>query len=187
MEKILQFARAQKIPVHLDGARVFNAAVALGVPVEELTRPFDSVMFCFSKGLGAPVGSMLVGSREFIDEARVVRKRLGGGMRQVGVLAAACLYALDHHVERLAEDHEHAKLLANALSELDGVVVTPPETNIQRCELSRIPAAEFARKLGGKGVLVIPISGTKVRMVTHLDVSRKDIERAIDAIRTILA
>jgi threonine aldolase len=187
MEKILQFARAQKIPVHLDGARVFNAAVALGVPVEELTRPFDSVMFCFSKGLGAPVGSMLVGSREFIDEARVVRKRLGGGMRQVGVLAAACLYALDHHVERLAEDHEHAKLLANALSELDGVVVTPPETNILICELSRMPAAEFGRKLGEQGVLVIPISGTKVRMVTHLDVSRKDIERAIDAIRTILA
>lgn len=186
-ERIIEFARAREIPVHLDGARVFNAAAALGVPVRELTRGFDSVMFCFSKGLGAPVGSMLVGSREFIEEARVVRKRLGGGMRQVGILAAACLYALDHHVERLAEDHEHAELLAEALSGRDGVLVTPPETNIVIFELSRMPAAEFARRLGEKGVLAIPIGEMRVRMVTHLDVSRADIDRAIEAIRTILA
>jgi threonine aldolase len=186
-QKIIEFAHEHGIPVHLDGARVFNAAAALGVSTRELTQPFDSVMFCFSKGLGAPVGSMLVGSREFIEEARIVRKRLGGGMRQVGILAAACLYALDHHVERLAEDHGHAKLLADALSEPDGVLVTPPETNILICGLSRMPAAEFARKLSEKGVLAIPISETKVRMVTHLDVSRDDIERAADAIRTILA
>lgn len=183
IEKIIEFTRARGIPVHLDGARIFNAAVALRVPVEQLTRRFDSVMFCFSKGLGAPVGSMLVGSREFIEEARIVRKRLGGGMRQVGILAAACLYALDHHVERLAEDHEHARLLENALAELDGVTVTPPETNILIFELTSMPAAEFTGKIGERGVLAIPIGETKVRMVTHLDVSREEIDRTIDVIR----
>ena len=186
IEKILDFAHERKIPVHLDGARIFNAAVALNVPVRTLTQGFDSVMFCFSKGLGAPVGSMLVGSREFIEEARVVRKRLGGGMRQVGILAAACLYALDHHIERLAEDHEHAQMLAQALAELPGVTVIPPETNIVIFELSTMTAAEFTQKLSEKGVLAIAIGEHKVRMVTHLDVSREEIERAISAIREIL-
>jgi threonine aldolase len=187
IEKILALAQERKIPVHLDGARIFNAAVALGVPVRTLTQGFDSVMFCFSKGLGAPIGSMLVGSREFIEEARVVRKRLGGGMRQVGILAAACLYALEHHVERLAEDHEHARMLAQALAELPGVTVIPPETNIVIFELSTMTAAEFTQKLSEQGVLAIAVSERKVRIVTHLDVSRKDVEQAISAIRGILA
>ncbi len=185
--KIVEFARERGIPVHLDGARIFNAAVALGVPVKELTQDFDSVMFCFSKGLGAPVGSMLVGSREFIEEARVVRKRLGGGMRQVGILAAACRYALEHHVERLQEDHEHARMLAQALQELPGVRVVEPETNIVICTLTKMKAAEFTRRLEEKGVRALAISERTVRMVTHLDVGREDIERAIETIREVLA
>ncbi len=185
--RILEFAEERGIPVHLDGARIFNAAVALGVPVKELTQGFDSVMFCFSKGLGAPVGSMLVGSRAFIEEARVVRKRLGGGMRQVGVLAAACLYALEHHVDRLQEDHEHARLLARALAELPGVEVVEPETNIVIFTLRAMTAAEFTRRLEEKGVRAIAVGERTVRLVTHLDVSREDVERAIQAIREVLA
>lgn len=186
-ERIIEYARREKIPVHLDGARVFNAAVALGKPVRELTKNYDSVMFCFSKGLGAPVGSILLGSQGFIEEARIVRKRLGGGMRQVGVLAAACLYALEHHVERLSEDHENAKLLADALSEFPGVRVIPPQTNIVIFELLAMTASEFTERLKRKGVLAIAVGEKKVRLVTHLDVSREAIKRAIEAIREILA
>jgi len=187
VEHVVELARNRGIPVHLDGARIFNAAVAQRRPVKELTRIFDSVMFCFSKGLGAPVGSMLTGSSEFIGEARIVRKRLGGGMRQVGILAAACLYALEHHVERLEEDHENAKLLAQALQELPGVRVIPPQTNIVIFEPSKMSAEDFTRRLGEKGVLALPVGERRVRMVTHLDVGRADIERAIGVIREILA
>jgi len=186
-ERIIEYAHREKIPVHLDGARVFNAAVALGKPVRELTQNYDSVMFCFSKGLGAPVGSMLVGSHSFIEEARIVRKRLGGGMRQVGVLAAACLYALEHHVERLSEDHENAKLLAEALSEFSGVRVIPPETNIVIFELSAMTAPEFTERLKEKGVLAIAVGEKRVRLVTHLDVNSQAIKRAIEAMRDVLA
>lgn len=186
-ERVIAFAHEQKIPVHLDGARIFHAAVALKRPVKALTEDFDSVMFCFSKGLGAPVGSMLLGSREFIEEARVIRKRLGGGMRQVGILAAACLYALEHHVERLKEDHENAKRLAQALAELDGVEVTPPQTNIVIFELKEMPAPAFTQKLEREGVRAIAISERKVRLVTHLDVDRADITRAIAIMRRVLS
>jgi threonine aldolase len=146
---------------------------------------FDSVMFCLSKGLGCPVGSLLCGSREFIEEARRVRKALGGGMRQAGILAAAGLYALEHHVERLAEDHENARILAQGLSEIPCLSVTPPETNIVMVEILRGPtAAELAERLKRRGVLVAPAgAGTearKLRLVTHLDVSREDILRTID-------
>lgn len=183
--EILEVAHRHGIPVHLDGARIFNAAVALGVPAKELVRGFDSVMFCLSKGLGAPVGSMLCGSREFIQEARRVRKALGGGMRQAGVLAAAGLYALTHHIDRLAEDHENARILAEGLSQIPGLSVTPPETNIVLVEIVRGPtAAELAERLRRRGVLVAPAgAGTearKLRLVTHLDVSRQDILRTID-------
>lgn len=186
-ERALQYAHEEKIPVHLDGARVFHATVALKKNLKSLTKNFDSVMFSFSKGLGAPIGSMLVGSRDFIVEARIVRKRMGGGMRQVGILAAACLYALEHHVERLQEDHENAKRLAQALAEFKEVHVTPPETNIVIFELKTTPATTFTQKLQGKGVLAISISDTKVRMVTHLDVSKEDITQAIAAIRAVLS
>jgi threonine aldolase len=183
--EILEVAHAQGIPVHLDGARIFNASVATGIPVSELVRGFDSVMFCLSKGLGCPVGSLLCGSREFIEEARRVRKALGGGMRQAGILAAAGLYALEHHVERLAEDHENARILAQGLSEIPCLSVTPPETNIVMVEILRGPtAAELAERLKRRGVLVAPAgAGTearKLRLVTHLDVSREDILRTID-------
>jgi len=186
-ERVIAYAHEQRIPVHLDGARIFNAAVAQTKELSDLTKRFDSVMFCFSKGLGAPIGSMLVGSRDFIAEARIVRKRMGGGMRQVGILAAACLYALEHHVERLAEDHENAKRLAQTLAELDGVHVTPPETNIVIFELTNMPALTFTELLKSQGVLAIAISDTKVRMVTHLDATRSDITQAIEAIRSVLS
>jgi threonine aldolase len=183
--EILEVAHAHGIPVHLDAARIFNASVATGIPVSELVRGFDSVMFCLSKGLGCPVGSLLCGSREFIEEARRVRKALGGGMRQAGILAAAGLYALEHHVERLAEDHENARILAQGLSEIPCLSVTPPETNIVMVEILRGPtAAELAERLKRRGVLVAPAgAGTearKLRLVTHLDVSREDILRTID-------
>ncbi len=183
--EILEVAHAHGIPVHLDGARIFNAAVALGLPASELARGFDSVMFCLSKGLGAPVGSMLCGSREFIEEARRVRKALGGGMRQAGILAAAGLYALEHHIDRLSEDHENARILAEGLSEIPCLSVTPPETNIVLVEIRRGPtAAELAERLRKRGVLVAPAgAGTearKLRLVTHLDVTRQDILRTID-------
>jgi threonine aldolase len=183
--EILEIAHAHGIPVHLDGARIFNASLATGIPVSELVRGFDSVMFCLSKGLGCPVGSLLCGSREFIEEARRVRKALGGGMRQAGILAAAGLYALEHHVERLAEDHENARILAQGLSEIPCLSVTPPETNIVLVEILRGPtAAELAERLKRRGVLVAPAgAGTearKLRLVTHLDVSREDILRTID-------
>ncbi|MBI1730767.1 aminotransferase class I/II-fold pyridoxal phosphate-dependent enzyme [Candidatus Acetothermia bacterium] len=184
-ERIIHWARSEKIPVHLDGARIFNAAVALDKPVKELTRNFDSVMFTFSKGLGAPVGSMLAGKSEFIEKARIARKRLGGGMRQTGILAAACLYALDHHVERLAEDHANAKKLASALANLDGVRVTPPETNIIIFELTQMPAPEFIKRLKEENILAVIISQSKARMVTHLDVSVRDVEYSIKAIQKI--
>jgi threonine aldolase len=182
---ILEVAHAHGIPVHLDAARIFNASVATGIPVSELVRGFDSVMFCLSKGLGCPVGSLLCGSREFIEEARRVRKALGGGMRQAGILAAAGLYALEHHVERLTEDHENARILAQGLSEIPCLSVTPPETNIVMVEILRGPtAAELAERLKRRGVLVAPAgAGTearKLRLVTHLDVSREDILRTID-------
>lgn len=183
--EILEVAHAHGIPVHLDGARIFNAAVALGIPASELVRGFDSVMFCLSKGLGAPVGSLLCGSREFIAEARRVRKALGGGMRQAGILAAAGLYALEHHIERLSEDHENARILAEGLSEIPCLSVTPPETNIVLVEILRGPtAAELAERLRKRGVWVAPAgAGTearKLRLVTHLDVTRQDILRTID-------
>ncbi len=183
--EILAVVHAQGIPVHLDGARIFNAAVALGVPARELVRGFDSVMFCLSKGLGAPVGSVLCGSPEFIAEARRVRKALGGGMRQAGILAAAGLYALEHHIDRLAEDHENAKVLAAGLSQIPCLSVTPPETNIVVVEILGGPTAqELAEGLRRRGVLVAPAgAGTearKLRLVTHLQVSRADILRTID-------
>lgn len=150
--EVLALAHSRGIPVHLDGARIFNAAVALGLPAGELASGFDSVMFCLSKGLGCPVGSVLCGSRAFIAEARRVRKALGGGMRQAGILAAAGLYALEHHVDRLAEDHLHARLLAEGLAQVPGLSVVPPETNIVLVRIERGPdAAELCARLRGRG------------------------------------
>jgi threonine aldolase len=184
--EIIEKAHERGLKVHLDGARIFNAAVATGRSVKELTEGFDSVMFCLSKGLGAPVGSMLVGSAEFMKEARRVRKMLGGGMRQVGILAAAGLYALEHHIERLAEDHENAQILAQALKEIPEVRLEPVETNIIIFELTKTPAEKLITELKKRNILALAIGPRRVRLVTHLDVTRADVLRAARALQEIL-
>jgi threonine aldolase len=177
-------ANGRGLACHLDGARLFNAAVATGVPARELTRHFDSVSVCFSKGLGAPAGSGLCGSREFVARAHRVRKMLGGGMRQAGVLAAAALHALDHHVERLADDHANARRLADGLAGLPGVAVLAPQTNIVFVDLAPERAAGIGDRLHTAGVLCT--GGARLRFVTHLDVSAADIEQAIGVLRATL-
>src|SRR5208283_1070233 len=181
LEEIWAGAKAHKLPLHLDGARIFNAAVALGVDVKKLTHGFDTVMFCLSKGLGAPVGSMLVGSAELMARARVFRKALGGGMRQVGVLAAGGLIALEEGPKRLAEDHAHARLLAEALANTEGVAIDldTVETNIVIFRLTAgSGAAELAARLKERGVLAGAFGPDSIRLVTHRDVSR---DQCIDA------
>ena len=185
-------ARRRGLATHLDGARLFNAAVASasaqgGDPyasARTLAEPFDTVSVCFSKGLGAPVGSALCGPRELIARAHRVRKMLGGGMRQAGVLAAAALHALDHHVHRLADDHVHARRLAEGLQGLPGVSVEPPQTNILFVDLAPERAHGAVERARAEGVLCTGLY--RLRLVTHLDVSAEDIGRAIDALRRSL-
>src|SRR5690348_423937 len=171
------------LPVHLDGARIFNAATALGRPVAEITKKFDSVMFCLSKGLGAPVGSILVGSKSFIEKARAYRKALGGGMRQAGVLAAAGLIALEKMPARLSEDHENAQVLARGLAELPGIKIDPTKvaSNILVFNISGtgMNTAEFSRRLAERKVLAAGIDAENMRFVTHMDVSRRDCDTAL--------
>ena len=181
LEEIWAGAKERKLPTHLDGARIFNAAVALGVDVKTLTRGFDTVMFCLSKGLGAPVGSMLVGSAELMARARIYRKALGGGMRQAGVLAAAGLIALEEGPGRLHEDHANARLLAEALANIEGVAIDleTVETNIVIFRLTAgRSAAELVARLKARGVLAGAVGPDAIRLVTHRDVSR---EACIDA------
>jgi threonine aldolase len=172
LEALHTYAGSVGIGVHLDGARLWNAHVATGVPLAAYGACADVLSVCLSKGLGAPVGSLVVGTTEAIAEARIRRKRMGGGMRQVGILAAAGLHALDHHVERLAEDHAHAKLIAEACG-LDPQTV---ETNI--VVAPRADAVGFVAAAREAGVLVSPVGPTAVRIVTHLDISRTDAEAA---------
>ena len=177
LEEIWAGAKERKLPLHLDGARIFNAAVALGVDVKKLTRGFDTVMFCLSKGLGAPVGSMLVGSAELMARARVFRKALGGGMRQAGILAAAGLIALEEGPKRLAEDHANARLLAEALAATEGVILDleSVETNIVIFRLDAgNGAGELSARLKKRGVLASAFGPNAVRLCTHRDVSRAD-------------
>lgn len=175
-------AHARGVRVHLDGARLWNASVASGVSVAEWAACADSAMMCFSKGLGAPVGSILVGSGEFVAKARRVRKRWGGGMRQAGVLAAACLHALDHHVERLADDHARAKRLAAGMAAVPGVTVITPETNIVIATLAppRDPAAVLER-LKASGVWMVGFGTGRIRAICHLDIDDAAVDRAIAA------
>ena len=190
MEEIAERAQEKGVPVHLDGARIFNAAIVLKRDVAEIASLFESVMFCLSKGLGAPVGSMIVGSREFIDRAVPVRRMLGGGMRQVGVLAAAGLVALENMTTRLEEDHANAQLLAKGLVEMQRVKIDPErvQTNIIVFDISDTgqTTAEFSTKLKQRGVLANGINAREMRMVTHKDVSRNDCESALGAIREAL-
>ena len=174
LEEIWAGAKARKLPVHLDGARIFNAATALGVDVKALTSGFDTVMFCLSKGLGAPVGSMLVGSAELMAQARLYRKALGGGMRQVGVLAAAGLIALEQGPARLHEDHANARLLAEALAKIERVAIdlNSVETNIVVFRLKGVSATDVVARLKVRGILASAFGPSAIRLVTHLDVDR---------------
>jgi threonine aldolase len=178
------------LKVHLDGARVFNAAVYLGEKVAEMTKKFDSVQFCFSKGLGAPVGSMIVGSTDLIERCRVIRKMLGGGMRQVGVLAAAALVALEEGPKRLHMDHENAQLLAQGLAQIPRIRIEPHkvQTNIVIFDVgdSGLESSRFLQRLAERKVLGGAVDGRRVRMVTHLDVNRADIERALRIIGEVV-
>jgi len=183
LQAVAAAARGRGVAVHLDGARLWNASVATGVPLREWAATADSVMMCFSKGLGAPVGSILAGAAGFVRRARRVRKRWGGGMRQVGILAAACLHALDHHVGRLAEDHRRAKTLAAGFARAAGVRVIEPETNIVIVTLERaaLDPAAVLRALEARGVRMVPFGGRRLRAITHLDVADAGIARAIAA------
>ena len=187
--EICERAHAAGLPVHLDGARIFNASAALNESVAELARAADSVMFCLSKGLGAPVGSLLLGSRAFIAEARSWRKVMGGGMRQVGVLAAAALVALEESPPRLSEDHANARRLAEGVARIDGVRIDPESvvTNIVLFDITATgkTSAEICARLKERNVLAIAF-GPEVRMVTHYDVSRADIETTLDEVRTVV-
>jgi threonine aldolase len=186
VERICRWAAGLGLARHLDGARLFNAVVATGVPAAEWARHFDTVSVCFSKGLGAPVGSALVGPEDLIKRARRLRKALGGGWRQAGILAAAALHALDHHIDRLADDHRNAQTLARAVRESPGLALDPaePETNIVIFEIDERlgTATDFAAKLGERGVGAFAIAKQRIRLVTHLDVSAADAERAAGVI-----
>ncbi len=190
-DTICDHAREAGIPVHLDGARIFNAAVALGRSVTEITRKCDSVMFALSKGLGAPVGSMLVGSRDFIDRARVFRKLMGGGMRQAGILAAAGLIALEEGPKNLPRDHENARRLAEGLAQLPGVALDAKKvaTNIVFCDVAgtRHTADEISFELAKRSVLAGAMGKFTIRMVTHCDVDRAGIDRAIAAFAEVVS
>ena len=182
-------ARQAGLKMHLDGARIWNAAVASGTPEAEYAGHFDSVSVCFSKGLGAPVGSALAGSAEFVARARRFRKMFGGGMRQAGIVAAGALYALEHHRRRLAQDHANARRLAEALAAMPGIQLDPAtvETNIVVFTVTPMPAPRLLERLKGRGVLVLARDAASVRAVTHLGVSSDDVEAAVKAFAACLA
>ncbi|HTM58471.1 MAG TPA: GntG family PLP-dependent aldolase [Candidatus Udaeobacter sp.] len=183
LRSLFAAAHAHGLRVHLDGARLWNASAASGVPIRDWAACADTVMMCFSKGLGAPVGSILAGDQALIRRARRVRKRWGGGMRQVGILAAACLHALDHHLTRLADDHRRARALAAGMARVSGVRVTPPETNIVFVELEdpAIDVEAALRELERQGVRMSQFGPRRLRAITHLDVDDAGIARAIEA------
>jgi threonine aldolase len=189
VQQAADLAHARGLATHLDGARLFNAAVASGGDARDTARrlaePFDTVSVCFSKGLGAPVGSALCGPKELIARAHRVRKMLGGGMRQAGLLAAAVQHALDHHIDRLAEDHAHARRLAQGLQGLPGVRCEMPDTNIVFVDVAPERAQGVVDRARAEGVLCTGLY--RLRLVTHLDVSQADVDRAIDVLRTALA
>ena len=190
LQEIRRIAKERGLAVHLDGARLFNACVAIGLPAKEVAAQADSVTFCLSKGLGAPVGSVVTGSRDFIDKARRARKMLGGGMRQAGVIAAAGIVALETMVERLREDHENARTLAEGLARLPGIEIDPDrvQTNIVIFDMVRtdLDAPGLVLKLAGHGVKCFGVGPNRIRMVTHKDVDRTGILYALKVLETIL-
>jgi len=188
LRSVAAAAHAHGMAVHMDGARLMNAAVALGVPATELTAGCDSVWLDFTKGLGAPLGAVLAGSRDFIGEAWRWKQRLGGSMRQGGMNAAACLYALRHNIDRLAEDHLNAKALARGMAQLPGITVEDPETNLVFFDTtgSGMTAAEFAGRLRPLGVLVSITERWRGRACLHLDVSAAQVEEALSVMRQVV-
>ena len=191
VEAICAWAHQQGLRAHLDGARLLNAAVATGIEARRWAAHFDTVSICFSKGLGCPVGSALAASSALIGEARRIRKVLGGGMRQAGVLAAAALYALEHHVDRLADDHAHARRLAEGVRQIAGLRLDPEvvETNILYFQVDPAlgTAAEFSRRLKECGLLINATAPTRLRAVTHLDVNQADVDRAVEILARVAA
>jgi threonine aldolase len=189
--EISAWAREHGLAMHLDGARLMNAVVASGVPARDWARSFDTVAICFSKGLGAPVGSAIAGPADLIRKAHRLRKVLGGGMRQGGIIAAAALYALEHHVDRLADDHANAQVLARAVAACDGLSLEsgPVETNLVWIAVDPAlgTASELAARLRAEGVLVSTLGPQVLRACTHLDVSREDVEIAAETIRRVAA
>lgn len=188
MRAIRELASEHGLPVHLDGARLWNAAVASGAAEAEYAAAADTVMVTLSKGLGCPAGSLLAGEAERMERARIMRRRLGGTMRQTGILAAAGLYALDHHHQRLHEDHARARLLARHAANVPGLTVIEPETNIVMFDITRpeLTAAHVLPKLAAAGVLMTEFTATRIRAVTHLDVDDDGVRRAADALRAVL-
>jgi threonine aldolase len=190
MEEIYRLAKSKGLLVHLDGARLWNASVATGIKPHEYAQYADSVSVCISKGLGAPVGSLVAGTKAFIDRVHRFRKMIGGGMRQVGILAAAGIYALDRHVDRLKEDHDNARRLAMGLQEIKGISINPDhvETNIIICGVAKTgmtsPALRDAMKK--EGVLMNALGSEQIRLVTHLDVSRQGIDKALEAFKKVV-
>jgi threonine aldolase len=187
LSAVRNVADEHNLPIHMDGARVFNAAVALKVPVSRLAAFADSVTFCLSKGLGSPVGSVLCGSTEFIAEARRYRKMLGGGMRQAGVIAAGGIYALERMVDRLAEDHENAQVAAEGLADIPGIeLAPPPQTNLVYFTVDGWKLSALVRRLGEAGVLCFD-EGGRIRWVTHFGIERRDVEEALERLRAVMA
>lgn len=188
LNELCAIAHGQGWATHMDGARLLNATVAAGIAPAEMVAGFDSVWLDFTKGLGAPLGAVLCGSREFIDQAWRWKQRLGGSMRQGGICAAACIHALDHHVERLAEDHANAKALACGLAQIEGVVVEEPDTNLVFFDIAAtgVPIATLQQRLAAQGIWVSGLGG-RVRACTHLDVTAAMIPEAVNAIRGALA
>jgi len=187
LSTVRDLADRHDLPIHMDGARLFNAAVALNAPVSRLAAFVDSVTFCLSKGLGCPVGSVLCGSRDFIAEARRYRKMLGGGMRQAGVLAAAGVYALENMVQRLANDHENAQIATKRLAEIPGIeLAPPPQTNLVYFTVDGWDLAAFVRRLSEDGVLCFD-EGGRIRWVTHFGIERADVEEAVARVQSVIA
>lgn len=190
LRSIVEVARRHRLHTHLDGARIMNAVVASGHPAPEHARGYESVTFCLTKGLGCPVGALIAGDRAFIAEARRLKHRFGGAMRQAGIIAAAGLYALEHHVERLAQDHTNAQILARGLAEIRGIEidVAHVETNLVFFDVAGtgLTAEEVVDRLLARGVRVGAITRTQLRAVTHLDVSQADVERAVSIMQDVL-
>ena len=184
---VCERGRQHGLKLHMDGARLWNASVASGIAETEYAKHFDSVSVCFSKGLGAPVGSALAGSQQFIDRARRYKQLFGGGFRQAGIIAAGALYALNHNRARLAQDHEHALMLAQGISQLPGIEIDPStvETNIVRFKVRSISGGEFATRLHAKGLYTLPYGADGVRMIPYLNISRGEIAEAIAIIRDV--